>query len=228
MNKNILITGASGNLGKATCEEFLAKGHRVIATVSPGKNLGFETIGDITTIEADLTNEQSVSAAMQSIIEKYKRIDAAILLVGGFAMGGIKETDGAALMKMFSLNFDSAYFCARPVFSQMQQQENGGRIVFIGARPALQPADGKGTLAYALSKSLLFKLAECLNAEGASKNIVTSVVVPSIIDTPVNRKAMPEEDFASWVTPEQIAEVISFAVSNSALREPVYKVYGNS
>ncbi len=228
MTKNILITGASGNLGKATVERFLSGGHRIIATVSPAKKLGFDIQGDIQTIEADLTNEHSVNNAIASIISNTKSIDAAVLLVGGFAMGGIRETDGTSLKKMLNLNFDTAYFCARQLFLQMERQPSGGRIVLIGARPALQPEAGKDALAYALSKSLLFKLAEFLNEEGASKNIVTSVVVPSIIDTSANRSAMPNADFSSWVTPEAIAEVISFTVLNSVVRHPVYKVYGNA
>lgn len=227
MSRTIFITGASGNLGKATVEKFTSKGDRVIATVSPGKNLSFRVSGDLQTVEADLTDESSVNNVIQTVIAKNKTIDAAILLVGGFAMGGINETDGAALKKMFSLNFETAYFCARPLFNQMQKQ-NGGRIVLIGSRPALIASAGKGVLAYALSKSLLFKLAEMLNAEGAANNVITSVVVPSTIDTPQNREAMPNADFSKWVTPEAIAEVIDFAVSNPTLREPVLKVYGKS
>jgi NAD(P)-dependent dehydrogenase (short-subunit alcohol dehydrogenase family) len=226
MAKTIFISGASGNLGKATVEKFLAEGHQVIATVSPGKGLGFMA-NRLQTVEVDLANEKSVDATIQSVITKNKKIDAAVLLVGGFAMGGIKETDGAAIQKMINLNFETAYFCVRPLFIQMQMQ-GGGRIVLVGARPALKAADGKNMLAYALSKSLLFKLAEFLNAEGKLQNIVTSVVVPSTIDTPVNRNAMPDADFSAWVKPEVIAEVISFAINTPDLREPVFKVYGNS
>jgi NAD(P)-dependent dehydrogenase (short-subunit alcohol dehydrogenase family) len=227
-SKNILITGASGNLGKATVEKFLSTGNQVIATISPGKSLGFNATGNLQTAEADLTNEESVNGMVSGVIEKYKTIDAAVLLVGGFAMGNIHNTDGVALRKMISLNFETAYYCARPVFLQMQQQPAGGRIVLIGARPALQAKDGKGAMAYALSKSLLFRLAEMLNAESANKKIITSVVVPSTIDTPVNRKDMPDADFTAWVKPEEIAEVIEYAVSNPVLREPIFKVYGNS
>ena len=92
------------------------------------------------------------------------------------------------------------------------------------------PKDGKNVIAYALSKSLLFNLAEYLNAEGASQNVVTSVIVPSTIDTPANRESMPKADFSKWVRPEEIAGVMEFICSQKAdsVREPVYKIYGNS
>lgn len=230
MKKNVIITGASGNLGKAAVEKFLSEGYNVIATVSPGTALGFEVTGEVQTMEADLTDEKGVEEVINQVVNKYQTIDAALLLVGAFAGGGIGQTDGATLKKMYTLNFETAYFAARPIFLQMQKQDSGGRIILIGARPSLVPRDGKDFLAYGLSKSLLFKLAEYLNAEGASKNIVTSVLVPSIIDTPINRKSNPTANFTDWVKPEEIAELMALIVSEkgSALRETVLKLYGNS
>jgi NAD(P)-dependent dehydrogenase (short-subunit alcohol dehydrogenase family) len=229
MKKNVVITGGSGGLGRTVVEQFVSEGYQVIATVSPGKTLGFDIAG-VQTYEADLTNEKNVNTVIDSIIKKYSTIDAAVLLVGGFAMGGIKDTDGDALRSMYSLNFETAYYAARPIFLQMLNQATGGRIVFVGSRPALVASQGKGVMAYALSKSLLFKLAEYLNAEGAAKNVVTSVVAPSTIDTPVNRKAMPNADFTSWVKPSEIAEIMTFIASAKAsvLRDPVFKVYGKA
>ncbi len=229
MKKNVFITGASGNLGKAAVEKFLNEGYRVIATTSPGKTLGFTVAGDIETVEADLTNESAVSEVINTVIARHQTIDVALLLVGVFGAGGIKETDGALLKKMYSLNFETAYFSVRPIFAQMEKQ-GGGRIVLVGSRPSLHPTEGKDFLAYALSKSLLFKLAEFLNAEGAAKNIVTHIIVPSVIDTPANRKANPSAKFSDWVTPEEIAETMAFITSEKAkaVREPVVKIYGNS
>jgi NAD(P)-dependent dehydrogenase (short-subunit alcohol dehydrogenase family) len=230
MKKNILITGAAGNLGKAAVEKFLAEGNRVIATVSPGKKLDYEVKGDVITYEADLTDEKAVELLITKVINNHQSIDAAVLLVGGFAAGNIEATDGALLKKMYTLNFETAYFVVRPVFQQMKKQKTGGRIMLIGSRPALIAKDGKGLLAYSLSKSLLFKLAEYLNAEGASHNIVTHVVVPSTIDTPINRKAMPDADFSNWVAPEEIASILAFISSDEgkSIREGVVKVYGNA
>lgn len=230
MKKNILITGAAGNLGKAVVERFLADGHRVMAIDSPGRAMVFGVKGDIATYAVDLMQEKTVEEVIRTIASKYKSIDVAVLLVGGYTSGTILETDGTQLKKMYSLNFETAYFVARPVFSHMIRQVSGGRIVFIGARPALNARDGKSSLAYGLSKSLVFKLSDYLNAEGASKNVLSSVIVPSTIDTPANRQAMPTADFSSWVTPEAIAEVLAFVTSDKAspLRDTVLKVYGKA
>jgi NAD(P)-dependent dehydrogenase (short-subunit alcohol dehydrogenase family) len=199
MSKNVLITGASGNLGKAAVEKFTNEGYTVITTVTPGKTLGFDVKDNVKIYEADLTDEQSVESVIKEIVSKHRTIDAALLLVGGFALGGIEQTDGSLLKKMFSLNFDTAYFVARPIFQQMLTQSSGGRIVFVGSRPALEAKEGKNTLAYALSKSLLFKLADYLNAEGSTKNVTASVIVPSTIDTELNRKSMPDNRWRSYV-----------------------------
>lgn len=228
--RTVIITGASGNLGKASVEKFIKEGYKVIATVTPGKTLGFEVKGDVETYDADLTDEKSVEAVIFQIIAKHKAIDAALLLVGGYASGGIKETDGAVLKKMFTLNFDTAYFVARPVFQQMLQQSNGGRIIFVGSRPALKPKEANKSLGYALSKSLIFKLADFINAAGSTGNVTASVVVPSTIDTAVNRQAMPNADFTTWVKPEEIADAMAHLCSaeSNAWRETVLKIYGRS
>lgn len=229
MKKNVLITGASGNLGKATVDKFLKEGYNVIATVTPGKTLGFPA-PEVKMYEADLTDENAVNIVVKQIIADHSSLHAALLLVGGFAPGTIQSTDGILLKKMLSLNFDTAYFVVRPVFQQMLTQPGGGRIVLVGSRPALHAKEGKNTLAYALSKSLIFKLADFLNAEGSSKNVTTSVIVPSTIDTEVNRNAMPDKDFTAWVKPEEIAEAIAFLCSEhgNPLRETVLKIYNRA
>jgi NAD(P)-dependent dehydrogenase (short-subunit alcohol dehydrogenase family) len=152
-----------------------------------------------------------------------------LLLAGGFAMGGIDAAGGKDIRKMYSLNFETAYFLARALFQHLLQ--NGyGRLVFIGARPALKPGQGKNLVAYALSKSLLFNLADLLNATAKGKNIVASVLVPSTIDTPLNRNSMPDAHPDDWVKPGQIADTLEFICSDKGLplREAVYKMYNNA
>lgn len=144
-------------------------------------------------------------------------------------MGDIAKTKTSDIVKQYQLNFETAYHIARPVFLHMMKQ-GSGRIFLIGSRQGLDILKGKGALAYSLSKSLLFRLAEVLNAEAKGKNVVVSVIVPSIIDTPQNRESMPDEDYSAWVSPSQIADVIYFYSSEegSVIREPVIKVYGGS
>jgi NAD(P)-dependent dehydrogenase (short-subunit alcohol dehydrogenase family) len=230
MAKTIIITGANGNLGAATVKKFLDEGYRVIGVDYSGDRLGFAAAHrDFELRQVDLSDEVAVGGFAREIISLYGKVDGALLLAGGFAMGDIGATDGEALRKMYSLNFETAYFMARPLFTHMLG--NGfGRIVLIGARPALRPEQGKGVLAYSLTKSLLFQLAELLNATAKGKNVVVSVVAPSTIDTPLNRQSMPEADPAAWVQPGQIADLLEFICSERGepLRDPVYKIYNNS
>jgi NAD(P)-dependent dehydrogenase (short-subunit alcohol dehydrogenase family) len=231
MSKNILVTGASGNLGRATVEKLLSEGHKLIVTVSPGKTLGFhEDHPQVEIHSVDLMDEPGVEGLVNSICNSHGSIDAALLLVGGYTGGNIMDTPGSTLKKMYSLNFETAYFMARPVFKRMMAQPKGGRIVFIGSRPAIKTSDGKNSLAYALAKSLIFRLSDILNDEGSDRNVVSSVIVPSTLDTPANRQSMPKADFDAWVRPEAVAELMAYMISDkaSALRDPVLKIYGKS
>lgn len=230
MAKTIIITGANGNLGAATVKKMLEEGYKVVAVDHSGSHLGFASSNpNFELKQVDLSDEKGVDVFVREVIEMHGKVDGALLLVGGFAMGDIAATDGEALRKMYSLNFETAYFIARPLFQHMLS--NGyGRLVFIGARPALKPEQGKGVMAYSLSKAMLFHLAELLNAEAKGRNVVASVVAPSTIDTAQNRESMPAADPANWVKPEQIADVLEFICSEQgiAVREPVYKVYNNA
>ncbi|MEQ9414648.1 MAG: SDR family NAD(P)-dependent oxidoreductase, partial [Cyclobacteriaceae bacterium] len=215
---------------QACVTSFQKKAYHVIAILSPGKKLPYATPSAVSVYNADLINESNTQDVLTQVIDDHQTIDTALFLVGGFAMGTIDNTNGESIKKMISLNFETAYYSARVIFGHMAGQKNGGRIVFVGARPSLDAKAGKGVLAYALSKTLIFKLAELLNEEGKDKNVISSVFVPSIIDTPDNRKAMPNANTDQWVTPEEIAEIIEFATSEkgSVLREPIIKVYGKS
>ena len=228
--RNIIITGANGNLGSAVVKKFLEEEYRVIAVDQSDNHLSFAKGNSNFQFQTvDLSKEDVAANFVQDVIEKHNTIEGALLLVGGFAMGGIDKTTGADIDKMINLNFKTAYFLARPIFQHMIEK-NYGRLVLVGARPALRPEYGKAMVAYALSKSLLFRLAELLNAEAKGKNVVTSIIAPSTIDTPENRKSMPDANPDNWVKPEKIAEVLEFICSDKAsvLREPIYKIYNNA
>jgi NAD(P)-dependent dehydrogenase (short-subunit alcohol dehydrogenase family) len=230
MPKTIVITGANGGLGTAVVKKFLDEQYKVIAVARSGTQLGFANNHPQFELHSvDLENESECDTFAREAVSLYKKIDGALLLAGGFAAGDIAATDGSALKKMFAINFDTAYNLVRPLFQHMM--ENGyGRIVLVGARPALQADAGKNLIAYSLSKTLLIKLADLLNEAAKGTNVVVSVIALSTIDTPTNREGMPKADFSKWVKPEEIADVLEFICSDkgNSLRGPLYKVYGDA
>jgi NAD(P)-dependent dehydrogenase (short-subunit alcohol dehydrogenase family) len=227
--KTAIVTGASGNMGQAVVKKFLAEGYNVLATIVPNDSVPFD-IDDknLEKVMVDLMSEDDADKFVQTAIAKNKSIDAVVLTVGGFTMGKIADTKTTDINKQYKLNFETAYNIARPVFVQMLQQ-NSGRIFLIGSRPGMDAANGKGMIAYGLAKSLIFRLAELMNDEAKGTNVVTSVVVPSTIDTPQNRKSMPGKNYSDWVKPEDIAAVIYYHSTDeaAALRETVIKIYNN-
>jgi NAD(P)-dependent dehydrogenase (short-subunit alcohol dehydrogenase family) len=228
--KTAIVTGASGNMGQAVVKKFLAEGYNVVGTIIPNDPVPFD-INDakLEKVIVDLMNEDDSENFVQSVIAKHGTVDAVVLTVGGFAMGKIADTKTADIHKQYKLNFETAYNVARPAFVQMMQQ-GSGRIFIIGSRPGISAKEGKGMVAYGLGKSLIFRLAELMNDEAKGHNVVTSVVVPSTIDTPQNRKAMPDAKAENWVKAEDIANAIYFYCTETAsvLREPVIKLYNNA
>ncbi|MGG9960649.1 SDR family NAD(P)-dependent oxidoreductase [Ferruginibacter sp. SUN106] len=228
-SKTAIVTGASGNLGQAVVKKFLSEGYHVVGTIVPNDPVPLDIDNKkLEKIVVDLVNEDDTDQFVQNIITKYSGIDAVVLTVGGFAMGTFANTKTADIHKQYQLNFETAYNIARPVFVQMLLQKNG-RIFLIGSKPGLSADNSKGMIAYGLGKSLIFRLAELMNAEAKGTNVVTSVVVPGTIDTLQNRKAMPGADFNTWVKAEVIADCIYFYCTEEAgaLREPVIKIYNN-
>lgn len=248
--KTVIITGANGGLGTVVTERFLEAGYRVIAvsgshpsgatasgghamggTFSGGHPLGIG-LAEHPAFErhvVDLTDEEAAADFVAGAIRRHGDIHAALLLAGGFGMGTIAASPIVDVRRQLTLNFETAYTVVRPLFGHFLLK-GSGRIVLIGARAAMKPEQGKGLLAYSLSKSLLFRLAELLNEEAKGTSVTVSVVVPSTLDTPVNRRSMPDADASAWVDPKNLAEVLLFLLSDqgSALRETVLKVYNNS
>lgn len=227
--RTIVITGANGNLGNAVVENLHQKGYAICATVGP-ENLTDSFKEKTQNIrEINLTDEAAVDTYIKDIAQNHPTLDAAILLVGGFAMGDFKTTDGAAIDKQIALNFKTAFFTVKPLMEHFQNMK-GGQFILVGARPALNASAGKDMIAYALSKSLVFELANLINAVGKGKGITATVIVPSVIDTEANRKSMPNADVSKWVKAEDIAETIAFVLSDSGsiLRETVLKVYNEA
>lgn len=223
MDRNIIVTGATGNLGKNVIEKFKREGFKVIATVRPGSNNDIEEADDI--YEVDVTDEKSVEAFAKDYAYQYGEVEAIALLVGGYAPGGLEKTSAEQLAEMIKLNFFSAYTMVRH-FLPMMKKANQGSVLLVGARPALQPEQGKTAVAYTLSKSLIIQLSELISQEVAGSRIRSHVFVPSIIDTPENREAMRGQDYSKWVSPGEIAEAMHYAASSPSLKNMVFKLYG--
>lgn len=205
MSKTILVSGANGNLGKAVVDYFLKKGTQVIGLVHHKENAA--TISNYAEFEVDLTDESATQKNIEQILKEYKHIDTAVLTTGGFATGNFKQTGKEELRKQYALNFETAYFVVRALLIN-SNKEKTTKIFFIGSEPGMDTSKGKGVVAYALAKSQLFQLAKLLNADSKNNALQAYVVVPTTIDTPQNRKAVPDADFGKWQKPADIAKVI--------------------
>jgi NAD(P)-dependent dehydrogenase (short-subunit alcohol dehydrogenase family) len=227
MKKVVIVTGAAGHLGQAVVDRLAREDVQLVAVVSPRK--AAESLGPhVETVALDATDEGAARTLVESVKKKHGGLHGLVATIGGFHAGGMKDTGLEEFEKMIRLNFYTAYAFARPALEAMQGA--GGRMVFIGTRPALVPAEGRNAIAYALSKSLVFGLADSLNAGTNRHGVVASVLVPGTIDTPDNRKSMPEADFAKWIPPGALADMAWELVSgrHEAWREPVVKFYGDT
>ena len=206
--QSVIVTGASGNLGRAVVQKFLEEKWQVTGTVIPGDDVDLDiTNNSFEKVIADLMSEEASLQTIQTVIQQQGKINAAVLTVGGFAMGSIAETKTTDIAKQYKLNFETAYNIARPVFMQMMKQ-GSGRLFLIGSQPGKDMQSSKGMVAYGLSKSLIFRLAELMNEEANGTDVIVCVVIPSTIDTPQNRKSMPDANFSKWITPQKLADLI--------------------
>lgn len=224
MAKNIFITGATGNLGTAVVDFLFQEGYQLIGTTRSSA----ATEEKIDLYECDLTDEVSVSECFSKIKSNYDQINGAVLLAGGFGMGSILNSTKEDVLHQYSLNFITAFLTSKECVKWMNTS-GGGRIIFTGSKPAAE-GGGSSVLPYSLAKSSVIDLAELINSDDQLNNIQASVIVPSIIDTPPNREAMPKSNFDDWVKPEQIASSINYLLSDEAkaLRHSIMKLYGNS
>jgi len=230
MEKTIIITGAAGNLGRAVVHELIEQGYHIEATLGPNEKPDFYNSDHLNAIPLNLFDPEAAESYVGKIAGDHTSIDGAVLIVGGFAMGNLEEASTEDLQKMYRLNFETAYNMVRPLINVFKSQPEGGQIIMIGSRAAINPSEGKHFIAYSLSKSLIFRLSEFINAGYNDQNIFSHVIVPATMDTPANRAGMPDADFTSWVPTEKVAETIAFALSDAGkmLRESVFKVYNKA
>ena len=230
----VLVAGGTGGLGRAVSLAFLEEGVRVVVTYRKQEELdtlkklaaanGFHLEG----YDVDVTDEADVSKLVEGIVVRHGRLDAMVNTVGGYA-GGVKlwELDTKVFDQMLALNLRAGYALSRAAVRVMLKQGSGA-IVNVAAKAAID--HGAGAAAYAASKAAAVAMIDSLGEDLKRTGIRVNSVLPSIIDTEANRKAMPKADFSKWPKPEDIAHVIVFLCGEGAkvIHGAAVPVFGNS
>ncbi len=228
--RHVVVTGGTGALGTAVVSQLLAAGavcHIPVFDAAEKARTPFAADSNVRfTDGVDLTDEAQVAAFFSGV----ERLWASVHIAGGFAMAPIDGTDKSALLGQLNLNLVTAFLCCRAAVGRMRLTGDGGRIVNVAARPALGPRSGAGMAAYTASKAGVAALTQALAEEVAGDGIWVNAVVPSILDTPANRAAMPKAPHADWPKLGEVAESIGFLASpaNQATRGALVPVYGRS
>ncbi|HEX9371793.1 MAG TPA: SDR family NAD(P)-dependent oxidoreductase [Roseiflexaceae bacterium] len=230
----VLITGATGGLGASVVRAFTGEGARLVLTARRQQEL--EAIAEEAGLDADrvliVTADATDPAAVERVVgaahERFGALDVVVHVSGGFKGGTpASATDLETWNFMLGLNLTSAFLVARAVLPGMLDR-GYGKLVFISSKGGRQPAANQA--AYAASKGGLEILVRDLAEETRARGVNVNAVAPSIIDTPANRKANPDADYASWVRPESLAGVIHFLASDTArdIHGAIVPVYGNA
>lgn len=216
-DKVVIVTGAAGNLGSAVAQAFAAQGAKV-ALVDIDRARLQQVHGDDSDtqllVATDLRDSAKTAAAVQSVLSRWNRVDVLANIAGGFAMGDrVHEASDETWQLLFDLNVRTMLNMSRAVVPAMLKA-GSGRIINVGANGALRGGALMG--AYAATKASVIRLTESMSAELAKDGIGVNCVLPTIIDTPQNRDAMPGADTSGWVTPASLADVVSFLASDAA------------
>jgi NAD(P)-dependent dehydrogenase (short-subunit alcohol dehydrogenase family) len=232
-NTSVLVAGGTGGLGRAVSLAFLEEGAKVAVTYREQKEFDVlkNAAGANTSLQghrADVTDEAAVRQLVERILLEQQRLDVVVNTVGGYA-GGVKlwELEPRVFDQMLALNLRSGYLISRAVVPFMLKQRRGA-IVNIASKAAVD--HGAGAAAYAASKAAAVAMIDSLAADLKGTGVRANSILPSIIDTEANRKAMPDADFARWPKPEDIARVVLFLCSDDAklIHGAAIPVYGDT
>lgn len=216
--KVVVVTGASGNLGQVVARKFAAQGAKLVLVARDAealKALADELGAETLTEAADLGEPASADALVRRVAARFGGIDVLAHTVGGYAAGKpVHESETDVLETMFNLNVRPVYVTAGRVAKAMVERGAGGKIVVVLAKAALR--GGAKNSAYSASKAAAQRIVESMALELRDQSINVNAVLPSIIDSPANRKDMPNTDPAKWVTAEDVADAILFLSSTAA------------
>lgn len=212
----VIVTGASGNLGRAVVAEMAARGWRIV-TVDRGEHGGNAPLaagtGHAVHAGVDLADPAAAATVVDATLRDFGRIDGVVHTVGGFAFAKIAESDAALFERMFRLNVLTTAAMLRAALGPMRAAKRGSLVV-VGAGAALRAPVGMA--AYAAAKAGVLRITESFAEEAKADGVRVNAVLPSIIDTPQNRADMPKADHGKWVKPEKIASVIGFLLDDAA------------
>jgi NAD(P)-dependent dehydrogenase (short-subunit alcohol dehydrogenase family) len=229
-DRHVVVTGGTGALGAAVvaalleCEAVCYVPYR---SATDARHVAYHDHPNVRLFaEDDLSHE----AAVGRVFDRVARPWASIHIVGGFAFGPLAEASPETLMQQIETNLTTCLLCCRAAVRSMAHTGEGGRIVNVAARPALEWRQGANMVAYTASKAAVAALTVALAEEVAGQNILVNAIAPSIMDTPANRKSMPKADYAAWPKVEDVARTILFLASpdNTVTRGAVVPVYGRA
>jgi NAD(P)-dependent dehydrogenase (short-subunit alcohol dehydrogenase family) len=229
-DRHVVVTGGTGALGSAVVSGLVDAGaicHVPYRSESETARFAKMDKGRLKLLPlADLADEVAVAKFYDGLPGLW----ASIHVAGGFAFAPIADSPKALLMQQLEMNFVSCYLCCRAAVARMAKAKQGGRIVNVAARAALEWRLGARMTAYTASKAAVAALSAALGEEVASEGILVNAVAPSIMDTPANRKDMPKADFAKWPKVDEVAATILFLASpeNKVSRGGFVPVYGQS
>jgi NAD(P)-dependent dehydrogenase (short-subunit alcohol dehydrogenase family) len=225
--RTVVIAGGTGVLGRAVVERFLRDGARPLVTWRSERELRESPFADsVRARQLDAGDERAVQEFYAGLGEP---LWASVHLVGAFAMSPVLDTSAADFRRMFDVNAMTCFLCCREAVKAMRRSGSaGGRIVNVASKVALVPAGGM--IAYGTSKAAVAAITQNLAEEVKPEGVLVNAVLPSIMDTPANRAAMPEADFDAWPKVEQVAEAIAFLASpgNALTSGALLPVYGRS
>lgn len=219
-NSLVVVTGAFGALGQVVARSLVQRGARVAlldAAPSVPESLDRSLADAWVMPGVDLSRYQATEAAIEAVVAQRGSIDALVNVAGGFRWETIESGDPATWDLMHTINLMTAlHTCkaALPHLLARAKQVGTARVVNIGAGAAGKAAAGMG--AYAASKAGVMRLTEALSEETKDRGLTVNAILPGIIDTPTNRKDMPDADTTRWVAPEAIADVVAFLLSDAA------------
>jgi len=227
-DRHVVITGGAGALGTAVVQALI--GHSAICHVPCRDEAEAQrfSLREHKQVKISVAGNLADEAAIGRLYQPIGPLWASIHLAGGFAAGPLREADVATLRTQIDMNLMTCLLCCRAAIGAIGT--DGGRIVNVAARPALEWRSGTGMVAYAASKAAVAALTAGLGEEVARDGILVNAVAPSIMDTPANRAAMPKADFSLWPKVEEVAATIVFLASpdNRVTRGAIVPVYGRS